>query len=132
MKVKKEALRAARLLLKGSMPGGRVDTARAGELTRRIAAEKPRHVVQILTAFHRLLRLELEKRHAVVESAHPLDEEARGRVLAELSAKFGGDLTSEFKVTPDLVSGLRIKLGSTIWDGSIRTRLESLSRAIGV
>lgn len=132
MKVKKEALRSARLLLKASMPGGRVDTARASELTKRIVAEKPRGAMQILVAFRRLLRLELEKRHAVIESATALDEGARARVLGELTAKFGPDLTSEFKVTPDLVGGLRIKLGSTIWDGSIRTRLDSLRLALGV
>jgi F-type H+-transporting ATPase subunit delta len=132
MKVKKEALRSARLLLKASMPAGRVDTARASELTKRIAAEKPRHALQILVAFRRLLRLELDKRHAVIESATALDDAARGRVLSELSSKFGPDLTSEFKVTPDLVGGLRIKLGSTIWDGSIRTRLDTLRQALGV
>jgi F-type H+-transporting ATPase subunit delta len=132
MKVKKEALRAARLLLKASMPGGRVDTARASELTRRMVAEKPRHTLQILESFRRLLRLELDKRHAVIESATPLDDAARARVLSELTSKFGADLTSEFKLNPDLVGGLRIKLGSTIWDGSIRTRLESLRTALGV
>ncbi|MFN0126679.1 MAG: FoF1 ATP synthase subunit delta [Verrucomicrobiales bacterium] len=132
MKVKKEALRSARLLLKASMPGGRVDTARAAELTRRIVAEKPRRAVQILVAFRRLLRLELDKRHAVIESAHPLDDASRARVLAELTGKFGPDLTSEFKVIPDLVGGLRIKLGSMIWDGSIRTRLETMSQALGI
>jgi F-type H+-transporting ATPase subunit delta len=132
MKVKKEALRSARLLLKASMPGGRVDTARASELTKRIVAEKPRGAMQILVAFRRLLRLELDKRHAVIESATPLDDAGRARVLAELTGKFGSDLTSEFKVTPDLVGGLRIKLGSTIWDGSIRTRLDSLRLALGV
>jgi len=131
MKVKKEALRSARLLLKASMPGGRVDPARASELTRRIVAEKPRNSLQILTAFRRLLRLELDKRHAVIESATLLDDASRSRVLGELAAKFGPDLTSEFKLTPDLVGGLRIKLGSTIWDGSVRTRLETLRQALG-
>jgi len=131
MKIKKEALRSARLLLKASMPGGRVDLARVSEYTRRIAAEKPRYALQILVAFRRLLRLELEKRHAVIESAQPLDEAGRARVLAELASNFGPDLTSEFKVTPDLVAGLRIKLGSTIWDGSVRTRLETLRHALG-
>ena len=96
MKVKKEALRAARLLLKASMPGGRVDTARASELTRRIVAEKPRHSLQILQSYRRLLRLELDKRHAVIESATPLDDAARAGVLSELTSKFGTDLTSEF------------------------------------
>lgn len=132
MKVKKEALRAARLLLKAAMPGGRLDTGRAVNYARRIAQEKPRFYVQILEAFQRLLRLELEKRHAVIESAVDLDEGTRTRLLAELGAKFGTDLTSEFKVVPDLLGGLRVRVGSTIWDSSVRTRLDSLRTALGV
>ena len=79
-----------------------------------------------------MLRLELEKRHAIIESANTLDAATQGRVLSELRGKFGPDLTSEFKVTPDLVAGMRVKVGSTIWDGSVRTRLETLRTALGV
>jgi F-type H+-transporting ATPase subunit delta len=132
MKVRKESLRAARLLLKGVMPGGKIDAGKVKDYTARIIAEKPRNFVQILEKFQHLLRLEVEKRHAMIESADKLDEPTQKQVLADLHSRFGSDLTHEFKVTPELMGGLRIKLGSSIWDGSLRTRLETLRQAMGV
>jgi F-type H+-transporting ATPase subunit delta len=131
MKIRKEALRAARLLLKASMPGGRVDEGKVREYTARILKEKPRQYVQILEALHRMLRLELEKRHANIESFEELDEATRTQVLAGLAGNFGDGLTSEFKVNHDLIGGMRVKVGSTIWDGSVRERINSLRQAIG-
>ncbi len=129
MKIKKEALRSARLLLKASLPQGNLDEGKVREFTARMVAEKPRHYLQILEAFQRLLGLELEKRHAIIESATELDEAARAQVLDKLKAKFG-QLTSEFKTVPELIGGLRVKVGSTIWDSSIRTRLATLRQAV--
>ena len=127
MKVKKEALRAARLLLKASMPGGRVDTARASELTRRIVAEKPRHTLQILQSFRRLLRLELDKRHAVIESAAALNDAEKGKITETIRAKYGADVTTEFKTNAALLGGLRVQVGSNVLDASVRSRLDRLA-----
>ena len=94
MKIRKEALRTARQLLKASMPEGRVDEARAKSLAQRIIAEKPRYFVQILAAFQRLLKLEIEKRHAVIESAQPLSDATREEIVRRLKRRFGADLSS--------------------------------------
>ena len=76
------------------------------------------------------MRLELEKRHAVIESAVELDEDLQKDVLKNLKARYGDDLTSDFKVVPDLLGGMRVRVGSDIWDGSVKTRLDRLSQAI--
>ncbi len=131
MKIRKEALRSARLLFKASVQNGRVDGDRVKELTGRMITEKPRGYIQILEAWQKLIRLELEKSHAVVESSQHLSDSVRDGVLSDLARKFGSHLTSEFKVNPELLGGLRVKLGSTIWDGSLRTRLETLRQSIG-
>jgi F-type H+-transporting ATPase subunit delta len=131
MKTRKESLRAARLLLKASMPAGRVDVARVKEYAGRLIAEKPRGYLQILEAWHRLIRLELDKRHVVVESAQPLASSIQDGVLADLRKKLGSDLTSEFKINPGLLAGMRVKVGSTIWDGSVSSRLDLLGARIG-
>ena len=131
MKIRKEALRTARQMLKASMPDGRLEEERARALMRQVIDEKPRNHIQILAAFHRLLKLEIEKRHAVVETALPLPDESRDEIINRLKGRFGPDLTSEIRSNPDLVSGVRVKLGSTIWDGTIRARLEALRQALG-
>jgi F-type H+-transporting ATPase subunit delta len=46
-----------------------------------------------------------------------------------LKARYGDDVTSEFKVVPELLGGMRVRVGSDIWDGSVKTRLDQLSQA---
>lgn len=130
MKVSKEALRTARQLLRLSMKDGRIDA----EASRRIAAAvikaKPRHYIATLEAYQRMLRLELEKRHAIVETAVALNDSERESVLSDLKGRLGTDITADFRDVPDLLGGMRVKLGSTVWDSSIKARLEGLSRSL--
>jgi F-type H+-transporting ATPase subunit delta len=77
-------------------------------------------------AFSRFVRLELQRRHAVVESALPLSESEMNEVRSEITRLHGRDLTFETNIRPDLIGGLRIRVGSDVWDGTVRARLEAL------
>lgn len=125
MKVNKDAIRAARQLMGVTLVDGKVDGARAKDIVKRIAEKKPRNYLGILTAYQRLLRLELEKRHAVIESAKPLGE-LQDKVVADLKKKYGDDLTTEFRENAELLGGLRVKVGADVWDGSVKSRLDRL------
>ena len=126
MKVSKDAIRNARQLIRLTLHKGTVDTVAATTIVSKIIADKPRHFAGILKAYHRLLRLELEKRHAIIDSATDLSEEERTSITESLRGKYGGDVTVEFRTAPELLGGIRIKLGSTVWDGSVKSRLETL------
>lgn len=126
MKVSKDALRTARQFLRLTLRNGNVDQAAAKSIVDKVIADKPRNYLGILTAYHRLLRLELEKRHAIVDSAKELSAEEQGKVTADLQSRYGSDVTAEFRTVPELLGGIRIKLGSTVWDGSVKSRLETL------
>ncbi len=126
MKISREARRTARELFRLSLVNGRVDAYRTKEISDGLVAGKPRGYFEILKEFSRLIRLELSKRHAVVESAALLDTAAVTEITGNLQKKFGSDITTEFLVNPALLGGLRVKLGSDVWDGSISSRLASL------
>lgn len=126
MKITKEARQLSRQLFRLSFTEHRLDRAKVSSLVQSIIAERPRHYEGALQAYQRLLRLEVEKRHAVIESATPLSEEASSSIVANLKSKYGDDLTSEFSVNPELIGGMRIKIGSDVWDGSVRSRLAAL------
>lgn len=130
MKASKEAIRAARKLMRLSVKDGRLDLGTAQTLVTRIGEAKPRGYLGILTTFQRLLRLEVEKKHAVVESAIELDANEGEGIAENLRRKYGDDLTTEFKTNPSLIGGLRVRVGSDVWDGSVRARLQSLSNKI--
>ena len=126
MKVSKDALRTARQFLRLTLRNGNLDLPAAKTIVEKVIADKPRNYLGILTSFQRLLRLEMEKRHAIVESATPLPETDQVTVTADLQLRHGSDITTEFRTNPDLLGGIRIKLGSTVWDGSVKSRLEAL------
>ena len=52
------------------------------------------------------------------------------RVLADLRAKYGAGLTTDFRINPALLAGLRIRVGSDVWDGSVRARLDRLDQEL--
>jgi F-type H+-transporting ATPase subunit delta len=126
MKVPKEARKLSRSLFRASFTGGRLDRARVAIVLKTVAARPPRHAVSVMRNYERLVRMELARRHVVIESATPLDPAESTRVLGDLQTRFGNDITHEFKVSPALIGGIRVQLGSDVWDGSVQGRLELL------
>jgi F-type H+-transporting ATPase subunit delta len=95
--------------------------------TSAVIAAKPRNTVGVLKEFARLIRLELAKRHAIVESTTELEAAEKSALTRALRAKYGGDVTAEYKLNPGLLGGLRIQIGSDVLDATVRTRLDRLA-----
>ncbi len=131
MKITKEARRVARQLMKATVVDGRVDTAVVRKVVASLKAKQPRGYIGVLAAYSRLVRLELERSHAVIESAVALDDTTRSAVEFDLQKKYDGRLTVEYRQNPALLGGLRVRVGSDVWDGTVRGRLERLRERIG-
>ena len=130
MKIPKEARKLSRSLFRSSFTDGRLDRAKVTAVLQAVAERKPRHTLGALKDYQRLVRLELARRHAVIESATALEATATDAILGDLQARFGTDITHELKVNPALIGGVRIQLGSDVWDGSVSGRLEHLQNAL--
>jgi F-type H+-transporting ATPase subunit delta len=130
MKVNKEIRQVSREMLRASFTDGQLDSGRIGSLVDSLIARKPRNYVNILKNYRRLLRLELEKRRARIESASEVDPAVKSEIVASLKSKYGSDLSSEFLVNPELLGGMRIRVGSDVWDGTVRNRLERLQQQL--
>ncbi|MCX6967811.1 MAG: F0F1 ATP synthase subunit delta [Verrucomicrobia bacterium] len=126
MKIPKEARKLSRSLFRSSFTDGRLDRAKVTAVLHGVAESKPRHTLSALKNYLRLIRMELARRHAVIESATQLELATVNEILDDLRARFGTDLTHELKVNPALIGGVRIQLGSDVWDGSVSGRLELL------
>lgn len=130
MKINKEIRRLSRAMLRASFTDGQLDPGRVSSLVNSLIAKKPRNYIDVLKNYRRLLRLELEKRRARVETASELDSTTSSELVANLKKKYGGDLTTEFVVNPELLGGMRVRVGSDVWDGTVRNRLEELERQL--
>jgi len=129
MKITKQARRDAKQLFRGCVVGGVLDEGRARQSVQLVVAQKPRGYLGILSHFQRLVKLDLDRRTAVVESAVPLTPEFQGRVSANLSSRHGAGLNLSFVPNAGLIGGLRIKVGSYVYDGSIQARLNALKES---
>jgi F-type H+-transporting ATPase subunit delta len=130
MRTAKEARKVSGLLFRNSFTEGKLDKEKISHMVETLLAEKPRHYFDALKDYQRLIRLETEKRHAVIESATQLNSALANQIVTNLRRRYGDDLTIEFRTNPDLLGGLRIKIGDDLWDGSIKTRLHKLQEQL--
>ncbi len=130
MKINKEIRQLSREMLRASFTDGQIDPGRIASLVDSLIQRKPRNYLEVLKNYRRLLRLELEKRRARIETASELDSATSSELVANLKKKYGSDLTTEFVINPQLLGGMRIRVGSDVWDGTVRSRLERLQQEL--
>jgi F-type H+-transporting ATPase subunit delta len=61
-----------------------------------------------------------------VRSARSLTSKARGDIVAALKARFGFDPILEESIDPQLLGGVVLQIGDTVFDSSLRSRLKAL------
>jgi F-type H+-transporting ATPase subunit delta len=76
------------------------------------------------------VKLELERRTARIESAIALPPDFQAGIQAELARAYGPGLHIWFGQNPALIGGLRIKVGSDVYDGSVQARLAALEEGL--
>jgi F-type H+-transporting ATPase subunit delta len=126
MKANRKVRRAARQLFRLCVVDGVLDEARVRQIAQRIATSRRRGAVPILSDFQRLVRLDRGRHSALVESATPLAGSMREEIQAGLARAYGPRLEASFETNPALIAGMRIKVGSDVYDGSVRARLATL------
>ena len=129
MRTSKQARREAKQLFRFCCVDGLLDEERAREVVRRVMVQKARGYLGVLSHFQRLVKLDLQRRTASVESAVPLAPVMRDSLKANLERVGGRGLSIAFSANPALLGGLRIKVGCDVYDGSIQTRLARLAES---
>ncbi len=129
MKISKQARREAKELFRSCVAAGLLDESRVRQAVQRVLELKPRGYLAILSHFQRLLRLDVERRTARIESAVPLAADLQARVQASLGTIYGPGLQIAFAQNPALIGGMRVQVGSDVYDGSVRARLAALERS---
>jgi F-type H+-transporting ATPase subunit delta len=84
----------------------------------------------VIAAFERLAAARRGAVAAEVTTAIPLTPEQQKGVAAALRQALGKDPEITNRVDPALLGGIRVKVGSRLYDSSLRTRLDSLKFAL--
>jgi F-type H+-transporting ATPase subunit delta len=126
VKISKQARRDAKELFRGCRVDGVLDEAKVRAVVQQVIATKPRGYLAILEHFKRLVKLDLERRTARAESPVPLSEAQENSLKGNLAWRYGPGLVHSFTQKPELIGGLRVKVGFDVFDGSVRARLAAL------
>jgi F-type H+-transporting ATPase subunit delta len=126
MKTARQAQREARQLYHLCLVDGRLDESRVRHVVARMVGAGHAGGLAVLTRFERLVRLDRDRHSARVESAQPLPPEVRGSIESGLAGLYGPDLVISFEDDPALLGGVRIQVGSDVYDGSVRGGLAAL------
>jgi len=126
MKISKQARREAKELFRASQANGVLDEGRIRTVIDELLARKPRGYVGILTQLERLVKLDMARRNVRIESVSQLDGALEGSLKAALTRKYGAGLQFSFGVNPGMIGGMRVQVGSDVYDGSVRARLSEL------
>ena len=129
MKISKQAQRDARQLFRSCLVCGLLEEARARQVVALLLEKKPRGYVEILSRLHRLVKLELARRSVRVENAVATTPEQRSDIQARLTKAYGPGLDIQYVSNPALLGGLRIQVGSDLYDGSVKNRLDQLEQS---
>jgi len=87
-------------------------------------------IPEIQEAFELLLDERLGFARAEVTSAEPLDQRRSSEIESELSNLTGKRMRLHFAVDKALLGGVAARIGSKLYDGSIRGQLERLRRQL--
>ena len=111
---------------------GSVDEDHARQVVQRIVAAGRRGYPRLLRQFERLLKLERERHRARVECAVPLTTDLQASVRRHIVSVYGPQVATEFAQNPCLIGGMRIQVGSDVYDGSIMSGLTALEKRFGL
>src|SRR4051812_23040585 len=126
MTTARAAARDARQLWRFCLAHGALDEGRARQVVDQMIASSRSGAAAVLSRFFRLLKLGRDRATAYVESAAPLDAATRTDVEEGLAHHYHRIITTAFVVEPALIGGMRVTIGSDVYDGSIRGGLNAL------
>jgi F-type H+-transporting ATPase subunit delta len=83
-------------------------------------------VGEVAAAYRRLLQQQLGIQQAEIVTARELGAEERDALVAEIGKLAGSRVEASFKLDTAILGGTVVRIGSTVYDGSVRGRLDRL------
>ena len=131
MKVTRKVRRTARQLFRLCVVNGQLDPSRVRQVAERVAASGRRGSLAVLGGLstdgppRSRTRIEPSSKARL-----PCPTTCATSVQADLARRYGAGLETSFTENPALIAGMRIRVGSDVYDGSVRARLASIDAGL--
>ena len=121
---------ARRDLTEGVLAAANTSTMVANLVRLLVQRDRLMQLPDIARAYDALLDRELGRVRVGVRSATPLPENVEQQMVALARRLAGKDVLVNSEVDPELLGGVVLDVGGTVYDGSVRTRLARMSRTM--
>lgn len=120
----------ARQLFKLSLVDGRLSAEQVAGVLGYVEKTQGSNAVAILKAYQRLIATEVAKGVAVIEHSGPVSEATLAAIASSLSQRYSRPVTTTTKPSPDLLAGLRVRIGDDVYESSVAGQLATLSASV--
>ena len=87
-------------------------------------------IAEVAAAYRRILQEQLGIRPAEIVTARQLSAEEQNSLVAEVAKLAGAKIDPSFTLDKSILGGTVVRIGSTVYDGSVRGRLDRLKEAL--
>lgn len=88
------------------------------------------HVHEVAAAYRKELQEQLGIRQAEIVTARELNSEERNQLIAGVGKLAGAQIQADFKLDGSILGGVVVRIGSTVYDGSVRGQLDRLKEVL--
>jgi len=127
MAADKQTKLLAKQLFKLSVVNGVVSPEQVAGVLGWVEKTSPRRPVALLKAYHHRIALELAKSRAEVEHAGPVSDATLKQIEAAMTKRYARPVTATARANPKLLAGLRVRVGSDVYESSVAGQLAKLS-----
>jgi F-type H+-transporting ATPase subunit delta len=120
----------AKQLFKLSLRDGQVSSEQVAGVLGYIEQAAPRHALALLKLYQQAIVTELAKSHARVEHAGPISAATLQLIASAMTKKYARPVTATAQPNPRLLAGLRVRIGSDLYESSVAGQLATLSLAV--
>jgi F-type H+-transporting ATPase subunit delta len=128
----KQSKREAKQMFRLCLVKGALDERRARQVVERVLQSRRRGYLALAKQFVRLVKLDSDRHTARIESAVPLATDLKASVRTGIESAYGLGITTVFAQNPALIGGMRIRVGSDVYDGSVQCGLVALEKCFGI
>lgn len=130
MAANKQTKLLAKQLFKLSVADGEVSAERVAGVLGWIEKHQPRHPLALLQLYHRYVATEFAKSRAIVEHAGAVNAATLAAIEAAMTKKYSRKVTAVAKPNAALLAGLRVRVGSDVYESSVSGQLAALSATV--
>jgi F-type H+-transporting ATPase subunit delta len=130
MAANKKTKLLAKRLFKLSFANGQLSAEQVAGVLGYIEKATPRHPLALLKLYHRAIATEVAKSRAIVEHAGPVSDATLRLIEGAMTQKYSRPVTASARPNPKLLAGLRVRVGSDLYESTVAGQLATLASAV--